>query len=166
MASFLASSRHARGFDLLAQFLDFLLLVGLAQFLLDGLHLLAQVVLALALRDLVLDVGLNLGAELQHFHFPRQLPVQALQAHFQIEALQQFLLFRAGKRGQVGGDEIGQAAGVVDVHDHGLQIVGERGRELHHLLEHAWSRCAPGRRSPIPSRSGRCPPSGFTRARR
>ncbi len=73
--------RHAGGFNFLSEFLDLLLFVGLAQFLLDRLQLFAQVVLALALRDLVLDVRLNLGAELQHLHFPRQLPVQSLEAH-------------------------------------------------------------------------------------
>ena len=118
---------HSRGFDLLAEFFDFLLLVGLTQFLLNGFHLLAQVVLTLALRDLVLDVRLNLGAELQHLHFPRQLPVQALQTNLQFEAFQEFLLFQAGKRGEIGGDEIRKPAGVVNVHDHGLQIVRQRG---------------------------------------
>ncbi len=47
---------HARAFDLLTQFFGIALaFILLAQFLLDGLHLLAQVVLALALLDAVLN---------------------------------------------------------------------------------------------------------------
>ncbi len=44
-----------------------LLLVLLAQFLLDGLHLLAQEILALHLFHLALGFGLDLAAQLQHF---------------------------------------------------------------------------------------------------
>ena len=102
----------------------------------DGLHLLAQVVLALALRDLVLDIGLDLGAQLEHFHFPRQHPVQALQSPLEFQALQQFLPLGGGEGREIGGDEVRQAPGVFDVHHDRLEIVRERGRELHHLLEH------------------------------
>ena len=58
---------EVRRLDPLAQLVDLgLLLVGLAQLLLDRLQLLAQVVLALALVDLRLDLRLDLGAELDH----------------------------------------------------------------------------------------------------
>ena len=60
-ASFLVSSRHTGGFDLVAQLLDVLAgFVLLAQFLRDSFHLLAQVVLALRLLDGVLHLILNL----------------------------------------------------------------------------------------------------------
>jgi hypothetical protein len=45
--------------------------VLLAQFFLDGLHLLAQIVFALGLLDLVLHFGLNLIAQLLDFQLPR-----------------------------------------------------------------------------------------------
>ena len=135
---FLRLFRHARGFDLLAQFFDFRLLVGFAQLLLDGFHLFAQVILSLALRNLVLNIGLNLGPELQDFNFPHQLPVQPFQPDLQIKTFQQFLLLGAGKRREVGSDEICQPAGIVNVHDDGLEVVREGRRKLYHLLEE-WS---------------------------
>jgi hypothetical protein len=68
------------GFDLLAQLLDLALaLVLLAQLLLDGLHLLAQIVVALRLLHLVLHLGLDLGAQLLHLDLLGQVLVQQLQ---------------------------------------------------------------------------------------
>src|SRR3989442_1205898 len=127
--------RHAGGLDLLAQLFNLLLLVGLTHLFLDGLHLLAQVILALALRYLVLDIGLDLRAKLEHFDFPGELAVQALEARFGLEAFEQLLLFGARKGRQVGGDEVGQPAGIVDVHDDRLEVVRKSRRELDHLLE-------------------------------
>ncbi len=126
---------HPGGFDLLAELFNVLLLVEFAQLLLDRLHLLAQVVLALALRHLVLNVGLDFRPELLELDLARQLPVQTLQAAPQIEALEQFLLLGRRERRQVGGDEVRQAARIVDVHDHRLEVVRKHGRELNHLLE-------------------------------
>ena len=58
---------QVRRLDPLAQLVDLgLLLVALAELVLDRLQLLAQEVLALALVDLRLDLGLDLGAELDH----------------------------------------------------------------------------------------------------
>ena len=54
------------------------------------------------------------------FDFARQLPVQAIETTLQLQALQQLLLFRGGERRQVGGDEIGEATGFLNVHHHGL----------------------------------------------
>src|SRR5213079_1106899 len=39
------------------------------------------------------------------------------------------------ERRQVGGDEVRQAARIVDVHDHRLKVIRKHGRELNHLLE-------------------------------
>ena len=59
--------RQAGLLDPLAELVDLgLLLVALAELLLDRLELLAQEVLALALVDLGLDLGLDLRAELDH----------------------------------------------------------------------------------------------------
>ena len=127
--------RHARSLDLLAQLFNFLMLVRLAQFFLDGLHLLAQVILALALCHLVLDIRLNLGTKLQDLDLAGQQVVQTVEPGFQIQAFQQFLFFGAGERGEIGGDKIRQAARVVNVHHHRLQVVGKRRGKLHGLLE-------------------------------
>ena len=71
---------HAGFFDLLAQVFDFALaLVLLAQLLLDGLHLLAQVVVALRLLDLVLHLALDLGAKLLDLQFLGQVLGKQLQ---------------------------------------------------------------------------------------
>ena len=71
--------RHARGIDLLAQLVDLALaLVLLAQLLLDRLHLLAQIVVALRLLHLVLHLGLDLGAQLLHLDLLGQMLVQQL----------------------------------------------------------------------------------------
>ena len=73
--------RHAGVFDLLAQLFDLALaLVLLAEFLLDGLHLLAQIVIALRLLHLVLHFVLDLGAQLLHLELFRQVLVELLQA--------------------------------------------------------------------------------------
>ncbi len=59
--------------ELGAQLIDLgLLLVGLAELLLDGFELLAQEVLALRLVDLGAHVGLDLGAELEDLELARQ----------------------------------------------------------------------------------------------
>ena len=59
---------HTGLLDLLAQFIDCGGLFALfAQFLLDGLELLAQEILALRLAHLLLRLALNLLAKLQHF---------------------------------------------------------------------------------------------------
>ena len=133
---FLGLFRHPRGVDLFAQLLHLLLLVGLTEFLLNGLHLFAQVILTLALRHLILNVRLNLGAELQHLHFPCQLPVQAFQPNLELKAFQDFLLFGTGERRKIGGDKIGKPARLIDIHHYGLQVIRQRRRKLHDLLEH------------------------------
>ncbi len=76
-ARFLA---HASGLDFLAQLFDLLLLVGFTELLLNRFHLLAQIVLSLALRHLVLNVGLNFRAELEHFDLSCELMIQPLEA--------------------------------------------------------------------------------------
>ena len=76
-ASFSASSGMPAAAMLLLELLDLgLLLVRLAQLLLDGLELLAQEVLALHLVHLVLGLRLDLLAELQNFQLLRQERVQ------------------------------------------------------------------------------------------
>ncbi len=66
---FLHVLRHAGGFNLLVQLVGLALaIVLLAEFLLDGLELLAEIVVALRLLHLVLNLGLDFGAQLLHLN--------------------------------------------------------------------------------------------------
>ncbi len=128
--------RHACGFDLLPQLLDILLaLVQLADFLLDGLQLFAQVVIALRLLHLVLDFGLDLVAQLLDFGFLGQMLVDALHAQHHVGRLQQFLLVGGGQERQRGSNEIDQAPGIFNIERDGLQLVGKGRRGGDDLLE-------------------------------
>ena len=127
---------HAGGVDLLAQLLDLALaLVLLAQLLLDGLELLAQIVVALRLLHLVLHLGLDLGAQLLHLDLLGQMLVQQLQPRRDAGRLQQLLLVVGGQEGQRGGDKIHQPARLLDVGGNRPQLVGERRRLGDDLLE-------------------------------
>jgi hypothetical protein len=128
--------RHACGFDLLPQLLDVLLaLVQLANFLLDGFELFAQVVIALRLLHLVLDFGLDLVAQLLDFGFLGQMLVDALHAQHHVGRFQQFLLIGGGQERQRGSNEIDQAPGIFNIQRDGLQLVGKCGRGGDDLLE-------------------------------
>ena len=127
---------HAGIVDLLAQLFDLALaLVLLAQFLLDGLHLLAQVVVALRLLHLVLHFVLDLGAQLLHLDFLGQMLVEQFEAGVDARSLEQFLLLVRGQERQRGGDEVHQAAGLVDIGGDGPQFVGKGRRLGDDLLE-------------------------------
>ena len=104
--------------ELLAQLVDLGLdLVGLAELLLDRLELLAQEVLALALVELGLDLGLDLRADRHHLELAGEELRQAPQALAHVELLEQRLLL-LGRDPQRPGDQVGEHAGVVDVGDH------------------------------------------------
>ena len=125
--------RHAGGIDLLLQFVV-LALFAAAQFLLDGLDLLVEVILFLRALHLPLDAGLYGAIHVQLFDFDIENIGDAIQALGRIEDLQQFLLF-FDRELQVRGDRIGQARRIFHAHsrDHGLVI--QRLAELHVLLE-------------------------------
>jgi hypothetical protein len=127
---------HLRLFDLLAQLLDFGDgVVGFAQFLVNRLQLFAQQVFTLALAHLLLDLLLNLRAQLEHFALATQFAHERLQALVHVGRFEQFLPRLRGERRHVPGDEIAQAAGV----GHGGggigQVVGKLRRADHHLAE-------------------------------
>jgi hypothetical protein len=99
-------------FDLLAQRIDF----GgggirFAQFPLNGPHLLAQEKIALALGHAGADVILDLGTEAQHFQFAIHQRAQAFETLLDVVHLQQVLALLEVEI-EVGGDEVGQAAGI------------------------------------------------------
>ena len=89
--------------------------VDFAEFLLNGLHLLAQKILALVLADLLLNLLVDLAAEFEHFHFLGEFADQRFQALAHIGSLDQLLAQQRGQTGQGAGDEVGQTAGIVNV---------------------------------------------------
>ena len=117
--------------ELLAQLGDLRLhLVGLAKLLLDGLELLAQEVLALALVELGLDLRLDLRADRHHLELARQDLRQPAQPLADVDLLEQRLLL-LGLEPQCPRDQVREHAGIVDVGDHDLELLGQVG----HLLD-------------------------------
>ena len=104
-----------------------LLLAHLAQLLLDGLELLAQVVLALGLRHLAFHGGVDLVGELENLPLAVEQLQDQLHPGLEVDRLQDGLLLLDGDI-DVGGDEVRQVAGVVD----GLHQLGGRRRQLWH----------------------------------
>ena len=119
--------RHAGGLDALLELADLVRrLVEVAEFLLNGLHLLIQVVLALALLHLLLDAAADALLDLQHVHLAFDHGEHVLEALAHVGNLENLLLLGQLQR-HVGGDRVGQAAGLLDA--------GERGQDLgRHLL--------------------------------
>jgi hypothetical protein len=105
--------RHACGLDLLFHFVEIGVLVALTQLLLDRLHLLIQVVLALALFHLPLHAAADALFDLQDVHLALELPQEMLEALADVAHLEHFLLLLELER-QVSRDGVGQAAAVVD----------------------------------------------------
>ena len=94
---------HAGGLDLLAQLGDLgLLRVVLAELALDGLQLLAQDVLALALVELGLDLGLDAALELEDLDLAGQERGDELEALDDVEGLEQLLALLGGHVRAVG----------------------------------------------------------------
>ena len=123
--------------DLAAQFVDLrLLLVGLAQLLLDGLELLAQEVLALALVDLAAHVALDLRAQLQHVELAGQDADELAHALLDVVLLEQVLLV-LGLDAHGAGDEEGERPRLLHVGGRHLELLRQVGDERHDLAEHA-----------------------------
>ena len=92
---------HAGGFQFAAQFLDIAVgVVAFAEFLLDGLELLAQVELALVLRQLSLHLGLDAAAQFDQFEFARQIAVDFAEPRLAVELFQQVLALGVSQEGQ------------------------------------------------------------------
>ena len=119
--------------DLGPVFLDFRrALVLLSQFGPDGLELLAQVVLALLFVHVLLDLVLDLLAQLQDFDLFVDDARDLLQALGHAQGFQYLLLFL--RRGvQRGGDHVRQSARLLD----GLGHVDDFGRKRRGGLHHA-----------------------------
>ena len=113
--------RHARGLDPLLHLLEVGALLALAELLLDRLHLLVQVVLALALLHLALDAAADALFDLQDVDLGLELREQALQPLLDVEHLEHLLLLLELER-QVRRHGVGQPARLLDP--------GERGEDL------------------------------------
>src|ERR1700674_3990069 len=117
---------HARGFDFLFWFFGVTLaFVLLAQFFLDRLHLLAQVILALRLLHTILHFRLDLVPQLLHFQFFGQVLIDFSQPHADIARLQRLLLVGRRERGERRGDKVDQASRFFDVHRNRRELVRE-----------------------------------------
>ena len=112
---------HVRALDALLHLLEVGALLALAELLLDRLHLLVQVVLALALLHLPLDAAADALLDLQDVDLGLELRQQVLEALLDLEHLEHLLLLLELER-QVRRHRVGEAAGFVDA--------GERGEDL------------------------------------
>ena len=108
-----------------AQLVDLGLLgVTFAELVLDRLQLLAQEELALPLLHFLLDLRLDLGAELEDLELAVQDCRHLAEPRLHVGELEQVLLL-LGLEAQRRGDEIAERARVVDVRSGDLQLLGE-----------------------------------------
>ena len=126
---------HAGLGDLLLELGDLVTaLVHLAEFLLNGLHLLIQVVLALALLHLRLDAAADALLDLQHVHLALDGDQDVLEALADVEDLQNLLLLGELQR-HVRRHGVGEAPGLLDAGERGEHLGRHLLVELHVLLE-------------------------------
>ncbi len=133
-----ALSRAALGMraalDLLLEFLEIRTFLAFAEFLLDRLDLLVQVVLALALLHLPLDAAADALFHLQDVDLGLELRQQMLEALVETLHFQDLLLLLDLER-QVRRDRVGEAPGLVDAGDRGQDFGRDLLVELHVLVE-------------------------------
>ena len=98
--------------------------VAFPQLLLDGLQLLAQIEVALRLRELTLHLRLNLVAQLDELEFARQVLVDVLEhARPHVHLLEHCLALGMAQAGQNSGYQVRQTPEFVGVGHGGGQIV-------------------------------------------
>ena len=126
---------HLRLFDLLLQLVDLVaLLVLAAQFLLDRLHLLVEVVLLLRLLHLLLHARLDAAVHLELVDLGFEDAGDAVEALDGRDDLEQVLLLVDADQ-QVRGDRVGELARIVHAHGGNHRVVVQVVRELDVLLE-------------------------------
>jgi hypothetical protein len=117
--------RQLRLVELPAQLVDLrLLIVALAELVLDRLELLAEEELALALLHLRLNLRLDLRAQLEHLELPVQQPRDLPQTFLDVRQLEQLLLL-VHLQAQARRDEVAERARVLDVRDRQLELLGQ-----------------------------------------
>ena len=137
---------HLLGPVLLLGRLAHLLDVGVgavAQLVLNGAHLLLQVVVALLLVDLLLDALLNLALQIGQLLFADEYLQQLAGAGQQAGGLQQRLAVFVRKL-HVGADEVDDAALRVDVLDGEGCLLGHRRRDVDDVQRHVADRIHEG----------------------
>ncbi len=115
---------HAGGFNLLLQLVE-LALFAAAQFLLNGLDLLVEVILFLRALHLALDARLHVAVEVELFNFDVEHVGDARQPRRRVEDGQQFLLLFDAQL-QIGGDGVGELRGLIHAHGGDDRLVVER----------------------------------------
>ena len=128
--------RHPRFVDLLAVLLDFVTAIfALAQFLADGVHLLAQVVFALRLLDLLFRLLLDLLADFAHFQLVRQHLHQMLHLLRQPVGLKKLLrLFHIDAH--VRCQKVDEQSRLLQLLDETHRLVGELRNQLRQPRRH------------------------------
>ena len=114
--------------ELVRRVLDF------AQLLLNGLHLLIQVVLALALLHLLLDAAADALFDLQHIHLAFDQREDVFETFAHVLDLEHLLLGIELER-HVRGDGVGEATRLLDAGERGQDFRRHLAIELHVLLE-------------------------------
>ena len=126
-AIFSASGGSLRAAQPLAQLLDLVVVAALAELLFDGLHLLAQDVLALRLAHLLLHHGGDLLLDAEHLELAADHGEHQAHARLHVERLEDLLL--VGDRGlllrEVRGDEVGERAGLAHVVEDAGRLLGQ-----------------------------------------
>ena len=109
-----------------------LLLVSLAELVLDRFELLAQEELTLAFIDLRLNLRLDLGAELDNLQLAREDLGEVAQPFGDIDLFQEFLLL-LDRDPQGAADQVSKRRRILDVGDCHLQLLGQVGDLLDDL---------------------------------
>jgi hypothetical protein len=133
---------HGDGMDALGQLcgldaraqLRKVVAVALAEFLLDRLHLLAQVVVTLRVGHLLLRLRLDLALQFQQRHFSSQCAGDRLQLFDEVVLLEQRLLvlrLHIDERGQ----HVDEPQRIFDVHHDAAQLLGQSGRQRKRLVD-------------------------------
>jgi hypothetical protein len=125
---------HSRSLDLLVEFIQIGTFLAFAEFLLDRLDLLVEVILALTLLHLALDASPNALFNLQDVDLSLELREQAFDTRAHIKHFEDFLLLLQFQ-GQVCGNGIGQTPGVLDAGDRGQNFRWNLLVELDVLVE-------------------------------
>ena len=134
IATFSVSAGILAASDLLAEVVEVAAaVVDLAQLFLDGLELLAQDVLALVAPHLLLDLGVDLLADLQHLVLARQELQHLAQARLEVEGLEDVLLL-VDLNVEVRRDEVGELARLGDAVDQRARLLGQLGHQLDDAL--------------------------------
>ncbi len=119
---------HVLGLDLAAEVVGLAFLAG-TELLLDGLHLLAQVVLTLVRVHLLLDAGADLLLRVEAFEVAREEAEDQLEALDRHGLLERRLLVGDLPRGELRHD-VGQRTGLL----HGAEVLQVEGVEPHVLV--------------------------------